>query len=162
MNLSVALFARGYEPVWTDISGRMPSGGPRKSAGGGAVRVPLDDGPDLTSQELTPEQIFHREWQRAVFSQAAADLRELCESQRRPERFQVFAAYDLADDVRPSYEELARTHSLSVTTVTNVLSWARREMRKLLEARVGKLAGNEQERQRELRSLFLPPERRGL
>jgi len=124
--------------------------------GGGAVSVPIDSSPDLASPGLTPEQIFHREWQREMFAQAAAELQTQCEADGRPERFQVFAAYDLAEDVRPSYDDLAQAHGLPVTAVTNHLAWARREMRKLLEARVGRLSGTDRERQRELRSLFTP------
>ncbi|MDZ4796518.1 MAG: hypothetical protein SGI92_00035 [Bryobacteraceae bacterium] len=54
--------------------------------GGGAVSVPIDSSPDLASPGLTPEQIFHREWQREMFAQAAAELQTQCEADGRPER----------------------------------------------------------------------------
>jgi hypothetical protein len=49
---------------------------------------------------------------------------------------------------------LAQTHSLPVTTVTNHLAWARRELRRLLEQRVASVTPADNERRREVRLLL--------
>jgi RNA polymerase sigma-70 factor (ECF subfamily) len=124
--------------------------------GGRAVTVTLDEEALVAANEPTPEEIFHREWQRHVFALAVEDLRKLCDGSGRLVRYDIFKAYDLGDEVRPSYEDLAATHGLPVSTVTNHLSWARRELRRVIEARLGTVAGSDTERRRELRNLLTP------
>jgi RNA polymerase sigma factor (sigma-70 family) len=122
--------------------------------GGQATVVPLDPDAPIAQPEGTPEELFHREWQRHMFALASEDLRKLCDETDRAVRYRLFVAYDLADGPRPRYDDLAATHGLPVTTVTNHLAWARRELRRLLEDRVGTIASGEGERRRELRSLL--------
>jgi RNA polymerase sigma factor (sigma-70 family) len=122
--------------------------------GGRALLIPLDEAGALPGSGETPDDIFQREWQRQMFTLAAEDLRKLCDDKERGARYKIFAAYDLADEPRPSYEELARAHEIPVTTVTNHLAWARRELRRCLEARVGGTTRGEGERKRELGSLL--------
>jgi len=124
----------------------------RVKRGGGKV-VPLDaDHP--ASENGTPEEIFYREWQRQMFALAIEDLQHLCEDSGRKVRFQIFVQYDLAEAERPDYNRLAQTHSLPITTVTNHLAWARRELRRLLEQRVASVTPGEYERRREVRLLL--------
>ncbi len=82
---------------------------------------------------LDPEEMFEREWEREVFELAIGKLKQECLEKGHGLRFAIFEAYDLAEEKRPSYEELARKHELPVTTVTNHLAWARRELRKLVQ-----------------------------
>jgi len=124
----------------------------REKRGGGKT-VALDTH-DAASEDGTPEEIFYREWQRSMFSLAIEDLRQLCQETGRQVRFEIFAAYDLAEQSRPNYDQLAEAHSLAVTTVTNHLAWARREMRRLLELRVASVTPGESERRREVRLLL--------
>lgn len=105
--------------------------------GGRAIMVPLDADAAVPAPEGTPEEIFHREWQRQVFALAVDDLRRYCGETGRDARYDLFAAYDLAEEPRPTYDQLAAAHGLPLTTVTNHLAWARRELRRLLEARLG-------------------------
>lgn len=122
--------------------------------GGGATLISLD-GYDLPlAQGETPEEIFQREWQREIFSLATEDLRAHCEDAGHDLRYELFAAYDLAEGARPRYEELAARHRLPVTTITNHLAWARRELRKLLELRLTGVAAGSRERKRELQGLL--------
>ena len=107
----------------------------------------LDHDAAVPAPEGTPEEIFHREWQRQMLALAVEDLRNFCDQTGRAVRYELFAAYDLAEEPRPSYDELASAHGLPVTSVTNHLAWARRELRRLLEARLGP---------RELRSVLCP------
>jgi RNA polymerase sigma factor (sigma-70 family) len=74
----------------------------------------------------SPEQTFEREWQRQLFSLALDDLRAHCDRCGKQLQFAIFQAYDLADDERPSYAEVAVRHGISESSVTNHLAWARR------------------------------------
>jgi RNA polymerase sigma factor (sigma-70 family) len=105
----------------------------REKRGGGVEQVGLDAGVQVASGEENPEQRFEREWEREVFGLAVAEMREAYGGSAR---FQIFEAYDLAEELRPSYDELARRFELPVTTVTNHLAWARRELGKLVRKRL--------------------------
>lgn len=118
--------------VWKDLERNRS-----EKRGGRATLVPLDAETALPSGGGSPDEIFHREWQREMFALAAEDLRKLCDETGRSIRYEIFAAYDLADEPRPGYEHLAGTHGIPVTTVTNHLAWARRELRRLLQVRLG-------------------------
>jgi len=124
----------------------------RVKRGGGKV-THLDAADNRASENGTPEEIFYREWQRQMFGLAIEDLQRLCEESGRQVRFQIFEQYDLAEAERPDYNLLAQTHSLPVTTVTNHLAWARRELRRLLEQRVASVTPDNQRRQ-EVRQLL--------
>jgi RNA polymerase sigma-70 factor (ECF subfamily) len=87
----------------------------------------------------SPEELFHREWQRQVFTLAIADLERHAAAQSKSVHFRIFKEHDLAAD-KPSYTELAARHSLPVTRVTNYLAWARRELRRLALERVAGVA----------------------
>jgi len=105
----------------------------REKRGGRAEKVELDAGSQVASGEENPEERFEREWEREVFMQAIGELEELCEGNVR---YQVFAAYDLSEGARPSYDELAQRHGLPMTTITNHLAWARRELGRLVRKRL--------------------------
>ena len=122
--------------------------------GGRATHVPLDQEDVVPAGGGNPEEIFHREWQRQIFALALEDLRAYSEQTERAVRYRIFAAYDMCDEPRPSYGQLAAAHGIPVTAVTNHLAWARRELRRLLEKRLGMTTASEGERLRELRSLL--------
>jgi RNA polymerase sigma factor (sigma-70 family) len=133
----------------------------RLKRGGGRQFVALDfDGAEreLAVQPApggSMEEFFHREWQRRLFSLAVDDLRLDCDREGRQTQFRLFEQYDLADDpARPTYSDLAREHGLPVTTVTNQLAWARRELRRLLLERLAAITSGSRELRREARSLL--------
>jgi RNA polymerase sigma factor (sigma-70 family) len=138
----------------------------RLKRGGTAHHVTLDfpsaeqELAAITAQpSMSMEEFFYREWQRRLFELAIADLRALCESTSKSVRFRIFEQYDLSGASvdaagRPSYEELAREHQLPVTTITNHLAWARRELRRLLLDRLAKITAGNREFQREARTLL--------
>lgn len=109
----------------------------------------------LTDPAADPEETFHREWQRQVFASAIADLRR---EHGATVRFQVFEQYDLAPDPeqRPSYDELAHRYNIPVTSVTNHLAWARRELRKLVLDVLTRTTAGDNELRREARAVFDP------
>lgn len=104
----------------------------------------------------SPEEFFEKEWVRSVFASAVAQLRQECEQRNRTKHFRLFELCDLESDEqrRRSYEELARELGLSVTGVTNYLSLARREFRRILLDRVREMTTSEEEFRREARALF--------
>jgi DNA-directed RNA polymerase specialized sigma24 family protein len=91
---------------------------------------------ELASTGPSAEDVFLREWQREMFGLALDDLRAFCLATGRETQHRIFAQYDLADGPRPGYADLAREHGVPVTTVTNYLAWARRELRRLLRERL--------------------------
>ncbi len=68
-----------------------------------------------------------------VFAPAIGTLKEECASGGREVRFAIFEAYDLAEETRPSYEEVALRYHVPVTTVTNHMAWAWKELRRLVQ-----------------------------
>jgi RNA polymerase sigma factor (sigma-70 family) len=99
------------------------------------------------------EEYFHREWMRHLFSLAVEDLRLKCEKENKSGQFRAFQLYDLAAE-RPSYGNVAAELSLTETTVTNYLAWARRQLRQLLLDRVAEITGCESEYNDEARFLL--------
>jgi RNA polymerase sigma factor (sigma-70 family) len=91
---------------------------------------------ELAATSPSAEDVFLREWQREIFALALDDLRAQCRATGKDIQHRIFERYDLAEGVRPSYAELAAEHDLSVTTVTNHLAWARRELRRLVRERM--------------------------
>lgn len=110
-------------------------------AGSAARRLSLDF-PGAEAELATadpassPEELFHREWQRQVFTLAIGDLERHALEQGKQVQFRIFQEHDLAAG-KPSYSDLAARHGLAVTQVTNYLAWARRELRRLALERVG-------------------------
>jgi RNA polymerase sigma factor (sigma-70 family) len=106
---------------------------------GGAVEFTFDF--DAAERELaatapSAEDVFLREWEREMFALALDDLRAHCRAAGKHTHLRIFESYDLADDPRPSYSDLAAEHGIPVTTVTNHLAWTRRELRRLLRDRL--------------------------
>ncbi|HXS93507.1 MAG TPA: hypothetical protein VN736_02815 [Candidatus Limnocylindrales bacterium] len=93
---------------------------------------------ELAATSPSPEEIFLREWEREVFTLALADLRQLCLAANKQTQHRIFEQYDLAYEPRPAYADLAREHDIPVTTVTNHLAWARRELRRLVRERMSR------------------------
>ena len=110
------------------------------------------------AQSVSPEDYFHREWVRNLFSLAIESLREVCYSRGKEIHFKLFELYDLGDfneaDAKPSYESLARQFGVKVTDVTNYLAFARREFRRLVLARLEEVTATDEEFRREARALL--------
>jgi RNA polymerase sigma factor (sigma-70 family) len=84
-----------------------------------------------TASTLTPEEFFHREWVRSMFTIAVEAFRERCIESGRLVHFQIFERYDLNDD-NVSYASLANEFGLDVSTVNNYLAAARRDFRRIV------------------------------
>lgn len=127
--------------------------------GGGAEVLSLDAGiseKDLAGAAIPDvEAAFERAWKQQVFQLALASLREELLASNLPARWAVLEAYDLAEpDERPSYKAIGERLSLPVTTVTNHLSFARRELRRHVIETLRELTANDGELRAEIRALL--------
>src|ERR1700731_663561 len=138
----------------------------RQKRGGNVTHVALDfqaaEG-ELAGATIDPasipspeslEEFFEKEWVRSLFALAVEDLRKLCAEQQRERTFRLFEDYDLSGDPEISYQKLAAQYAIPVTDVTNALSWARREFRRIALERLRELCGSEEEFRREARAVF--------
>lgn len=102
------------------------------------------------------DELFYREWVRALFERAVDDLRRQSDARNRSVMFEVFRRYDLADapEDRPSYASIAAELGLTATTVTNHLAAMRREFRAMVLEHLRELTGSEEEWESEARRLL--------
>lgn len=126
----------------------------RLKRGGGLTIVPLDfktaEGEMATHEPAVAadvDELFYREWVRALLERSVADLKRAADDAGRPVMFEVFARYDLLDDrdTRPTYAEIARDLGLSAATVTNHLAAMRRQFRAIVLERLRELTSSEEE-----------------
>jgi RNA polymerase sigma factor (sigma-70 family) len=111
---------------------------------------------NLPAADLNPEDFFHREWVRSLFTLSVDTLEQRYEENGREIQFKIFELYDLQESVegKVSYSSLASQFGLKTTDVTNYLAAARRDFRKILLAKVRDLTGTEAEYQAEVRALL--------
>lgn len=136
----------------------------REKRGGGATPLSLDfagaEG-ELShlepADDLSADELFHREWVRGVFQLAVERLqRELLDGGHEL-RFRLFERYDLEGDdggSRPTYGELAAEQGVAVTRVTNELAAARRALRRVVLDLLREITGSEAEFRDEARALL--------
>lgn len=141
----------------------------RLKRGGGVTLVPLDfetaEG-EMTTREpavvADVDELFYREWVRALLERSVADLKRGAEESGRAAMFEVFARYDLTDDEeeRPTYAEIARALGLTAATVTNHLAAMRKQFRIILLERLRELTSSEAEWEAEAAKLLGHPSTR--
>src|ERR1041385_3641764 len=105
------------------------------------------------SSSLSPEDYFHREWVRWMFTLAVDGFRQYCEDSGRSLYFQLFERYDLSDD-KVSYASLAKEFALEPATVNNYLAAARRNFRRLVLEKLREITATDEEFRTEARSLL--------
>lgn len=106
--------------------------------------------------DLSPEDYFHREWVRWMFTIAVDTLRERCEKSGHRVHFAIFEAYVLRDedDANISYASLAKTFALDQTTVNNYLAAMRRDFRRIVLDKLRDITATDEEFRTEARSLL--------
>lgn len=132
----------------------------RLKRGGGALVASMDFG--SAESELAAagsaapiEETFDREWRRSVLTLAVEALREECAARGKASCFRAFELYDLRDPSdRPTYDALAAELGVSVPTVTNHLAYARRELRRLVLAKLEEITASHDELRDEARALL--------
>jgi hypothetical protein len=97
----------------------------RIKRGGQAEHVALD------SDIAVADEHFERECLRSLFQISVETLSRECERLGKDTHFRLFERYDL-DETSCTYEGLARDFQLSITDVTNHLSWVRRRFRQIV------------------------------
>ena len=107
----------------------------------------------LATSSLTPEEYFHREWVRWMFTLAVDEFRRRCNESGREVHFQLFERYDLDDD-NVSYASLAAEFELEPTTVNNYLAAARRDFRRVVLEKLREITATDEEFRTEARSLL--------
>jgi RNA polymerase sigma factor (sigma-70 family) len=111
----------------------------------------------LTGRERAPDEIFEREWVRAVLADALAAMRMQFVAKRREIVYRVFLRYDVEGAelaTRPTYAELAAEFDLPVSQITNYLAAARRALRLAVLDRLRTLTVSDDELRREARALL--------
>jgi RNA polymerase sigma factor (sigma-70 family) len=141
----------------------------RLKRGGDVTLVPLDFesaegeiGRHEPVVDADVDELFYREWVRALLERSVADLKRHAEDAGRPVLFEVFARYDLLDDddERPTYAEIARALNLTAATVTNHLAAMRRQFRETVLGRLRELTSSEDEWESEAARLLGGPSTR--
>ena len=126
----------------------------RQKRGGGVTLVPLDfetaEGEIATREpavDADVDELFYREWVRALLERSVADLKRHAGEIGRPEMFEVFSRYDLIEEgeERPTYTAIASALNLTAATVTNHLAAMRREFRKIVLERLRELTSSDEE-----------------
>jgi RNA polymerase sigma factor (sigma-70 family) len=154
---------RGFLRVCADrFAANHQRDGRRQKRGGGARDVSLDfdaaEGELARQLPASPDSIdrlFYDEWCRALLAAAIEALRLDLEATGRGDWFRLFERYELRDaDDRVTYADLARELGVPVTTVTNRLAVARRELRRHALEQLAELTASEEELREEARALF--------
>ncbi len=105
---------------------------------------------ELDGEVATPEELFQRDWVRGVFAVAIERMRDAV----APQLFAIFEAYDLSDDRKISYRDLAARFSIPETTVTNQLYAARRKFRQTVLETLRDATASDEEFRAEARALL--------
>lgn len=138
----------------------------RQKRGGGATHLALDfagaegelgkqcvDAASIPAPESLDE-FFEKEWVRNLFGMAVGDLQKFCAEKNKQKAFSLFEEYDLDGTGNASYAQLGEKYGTTATDVTNQLSWARREFRRIALERLHALCGSDTEFEKEARALF--------
>ena len=138
--------------------------GQRLKRGGGTATLSLEAAEleerltiEATRTTADPDEVFHREWVRAIMLAALAKVRTRYEVAGRSVHLELFQCYDLvgADgEPRPTYAELARRFSIPITQVTNWLAAVRRDVRAAVLETMRELSTNDEELREDVRSLL--------
>ena len=108
-----------------------------------------------STPNLTPEDYFHREWVRWMFTLAVEAFRRRCDELGRKVHFQLFERYDLSDDnADVSYATLAKEFGQDPATVNNYLAAARRDFRRIVLEKLREITATDEEFRSEARSLL--------
>lgn len=136
-----------------EASGRLKRGGPQARW----MQVPLDDiEPEIEALVAgdDPEAAFDREWTRSIFALSVADLRQEYQSLGRAPRFAVFEQLVLIADSHETYRQIAQRLGVRETDVSNYLTQAKRDLRRLLLERLRGITSSDEELADEARAVL--------
>ena len=110
----------------------------------------------LAAPGESPEREFEKEWARSVLELGLARLELALAGRGKGIAARLFEIYDLGAEGEPPppYAALAQRFGVSVSDVTNGLSLARRELRKIVLGLLGEMTGSDEEFRLEARALL--------
>jgi RNA polymerase sigma factor (sigma-70 family) len=127
-------------------------GGPLPAFDFAAAERELADRSDASTD---PEQLFERAWVRHVMSLTVARLREDLTARAKAQHLHIFERFHLDEAAEPpTYAQVASDLGISVTDVTNRLSYARRQFQSTAVAILREITLDEDEFRNEMRALF--------
>jgi RNA polymerase sigma factor (sigma-70 family) len=166
-------FLEGYDPARARLRtflrvcldrflGNAQSAEQRLKRGGDIAFVPLDfETAEGELRHLEPrstedaEAFLDREWTRSVFANALEKLQTECTANGKQKHFQLLELYDIEEGGKQlTYEEVARQFGLKASDVTNYLSYARREFRRIVLESLREMTVSDDEFRREARALL--------
>lgn len=110
---------------------------------------------DVPARQLPPEEMLDRQWRATVLEHAVERVRERYDREGRPNYYEVFRRYDLADAVeRPRYRDVAAELGISEKDVENYLAHARTSLAETVREVVAETVNSAEALQEELRELF--------
>jgi len=140
---------------------KKAAGRQKRSPGAPLLSLDFDDAEaELLRAEpadgRTPEQEFHAEFVRTLFTLAVERLRAECALRGKDLPFLLFERYELDrdPDEKLTYEKLGEEMNLPVTQVTNFLAFARREFRRIVLETLREITATDREFREEARGLF--------
>lgn len=125
--------------------------------GGGRVHISIEgfEAP-LDVPAASPDEAFDREWAYALLRESIADLERVLREMDRADDWEVFRALDVdpAPDVRPTYADVAAKRRCPEQEVKSKADYARKTLRRLVQARIRELTASDDDAASELRELF--------
>jgi RNA polymerase sigma factor (sigma-70 family) len=146
----------GYVANERKAGQRLKRGGDREHLQLDFVTAEDEFAAHAAASNLTPEDYFHREWVRWMFTLAVEALRAQCRERGREIGFAVFERYDLTDNAAESltYASLGEEFGIDAHTVTNYLAAARRDFRRIVIQKLRQITATEEEFRNEARALL--------
>jgi GNAT superfamily N-acetyltransferase len=109
-----------------------------------------------SAREESPEREFEKEWARSILALGVARLALELDGRGKGIAARLFEIYDLGaeGDPPPAYADLSRRLGVSVSDVTNGLSLARREFRRVVLGLLREMTSGDEEDRLEARALL--------
>jgi RNA polymerase sigma factor (sigma-70 family) len=102
-----------------------------------------------------PETLFGREFSRSLFELALHRLQRECDEKKKSVHFRLLELYDIEEGGRElTYGEVAQRFGIKPTDVTNYLSYARKEFRRIVLDELRSMTATEDEFRHEAQTLL--------
>lgn len=130
----------------------------RQKRGGGRVPFAIHDlegrGLEPADPQRPPEEVFQEEWVASLLRQSVEELREEYRLAGKKVSFRAFEMYDLAEEPRPTYGQIAARLSIAEHDVHNHIGNVRRRLKEVLRAHVRETLADPADLDDEMRLLF--------
>lgn len=106
------------------------------------------------TRELSPEEIFDRQWAREVTARSISKLRKSLAKEEKAVYFQVYQRYALNPEDATTYESIAKELGLKVRDVENYLRYARTRLNEFMLENVADYVASREELLEEMEDLL--------